>query len=82
MSGEQTRRTVEHGPDPAAGGARRASGGLSDARSEAADHPPQDDHPRPAVDMEGAEPGALGPEADERETERLAPASSQDTVSH
>lgn len=81
MSGEQTRRTVEHGPDPAAGGARRVPGGLSDARSEAADRPHVEDHPRPLVDMEGAEPGALSPEADERETERLAPASSQDTVS-
>lgn len=79
--GEQTRRTVEHGPDPSAGGPRRVPGGLSDARNEAADHPHVPEHPRPLADLEGAEPGALGPEADERETERLAPESSQDTVS-
>lgn len=79
--GEQTRRTVEHGPDPAAGGAERAPGGLSDGRSEAADQPHVEEHSRPLADLESAEPGALGPEADERETERLAPASSQDTVS-
>lgn len=81
MSGEQTRRTVEHGPDPTAGAERRVPGGLSDARSEAADRPREDAHPRPLADLDGAEPGALGPVADERETERMAPQSSQDTVS-
>lgn len=79
--GEQARRTVLHGPDPQAGQVHRATGGLSDARKGDTAPAAPSDQLRPRPDLDGAEPGALGPLADERETERLAPANGEDGAS-